>query len=395
MKVDPDPWNSPIFRRTAVFSRRAALDTALAAVDNRAMTTFSPTADGRFDPSIGSATLRLGSAYWLAVFLSSSILWGLAGTDPLDSAVGKAFLLSFGALMAAGITAMLLRLRAWPLTWKALASFGLSLLAAPVFCLVDFAIYAICMYPTPVSFEWKDFGYNLIYGMSLFFGWSCLFLALLYSFEVRDSERRLAAAREEALSAQMRALRYQVNPHFLFNTLNSVAGLIEEGSSTSARDMLLRLSSFLRTTLTLDPMQDVRLQDEVALQSGYLDIERDRFSDRMTVTIDIAPGVRDALVPSFILQPLVENAVKHGVGRTPGEVEISIRATGDDKKLSLVVENDTLADDSGPDKPGMGIGLWNVAERIAARFPGKGSCTGGKIAPGRFRAIITMPLELA
>ncbi|MGO4836329.1 sensor histidine kinase, partial [Rhizobiaceae sp. 2RAB30] len=228
-----------------------------------------------------------------------------------------------------------------------------------VFCLIDFAIYTVCMYPTPVSFDWKDFGYNLIYGMSLFFGWSCLFLALLYSFEVRDGERRLAAAREEALSAQMQALRYQVNPHFLFNTLNSMAGLIEEGSSGSAREMVLRLSAFLRTTLALDPMQDVRLEDEIALQSGYLDIERNRFSDRMIVKIDIAPELHNALVPSLILQPLVENAVKQGVGRTPGQVEISISTTSDDEYLSLVVENDMLPDDmgEGPDAVGMGIGL--------------------------------------
>lgn len=350
-----------------------------------------------FGPSACAATLKLGAAYWLAVFLSSSVLWGLAGTDPLDSAIGKTVLLSFSALLAAGITAALFRLRALPLPWKALLCFGLSLFAAPIFCLIDFTIYTVCMHPTPVSFDWKDFGYNLIYGMSLFFGWSCLFLALLYSFEVRDSERRLAAAREEALSAQMQALRYQVNPHFLFNTLNSMAGLIEEGSSGSAREMVLRLSSFLRTTLTLNPMQDVRLQDEIALQSGYLDIERNRFSDRMMVTIDIAPELRNALVPTLILQPLVENAVKHGVGRTPGQVEISIRATSDDKYLRLIVENDMLPDHmaGGPDTVGMGIGLRNVAERIAARFPGNGGCVGHRIASGRFRATVTVPLEFA
>ncbi len=400
MKASNGLGNGGGFLRTAVMARRTALDTAAVAVDNCDMqmdSLVAATDDGRFGSSVRAATLKLGGAYWLAVFVSSSILWGIAGTDPLESAIGKAVALSLAGLIAAGITALLFRLRTWPLIWKALVCFGLSLLAAPVFCLIEFAIYTICMYPIPVSFDWANAGYNLIYGMSLFFGWSCLFLALLYNAEVRDSEKRLAAAREEALSAQMRALHYQVNPHFLFNTLNSMAGLIEEGAFDRARDMILDLSSFLRTTLTLDPMQDVRLVDEIALQASYLDIERNRFSDRMTVKVEIGSTVRDALVPSLILQPLIENAVKHGVGRTPGMVEISIRAVVEEGKLSLVVENDTIAEDAADcqEPAGIGIGLWNVAQRIGARFADDGSCVSQRIAPNRFQAVVTMPLVFA
>lgn len=350
-----------------------------------------------FGTSLGGATFRLSIVYWTVVFLSSSVLWGFVGTDPFDSAMGKLVHYTLAALMTFGITAILFRLRALSLVWKAVLCFELALVAAPIYVLIDLAIYAICTYPTPIVFSWTDTAYNLVYGTSLFFGWSCLFMSLQYSFEVRDQERRLAAAREEALSAQMRALRYQVNPHFLFNTLNSMAGLIEEGATDKARDMVLSLSSFLRTTLELDPLQDVPLKDEIALQRGYLDIERNRFSDRMTVNISMAPDVSDALVPSLILQPLVENAVKHGVGRRPGDVEIRISASGDADNLSLVVENDMVHghDASEAAVEGMGIGLKNVAERIAARFPGAASCVGSIVSPGRYRATLTMPLRLA
>lgn len=350
-----------------------------------------------FSTSLRGSTFRLSIVYWTVVFLSSSVLWSIVGTDPFDSAMGKLVHYTLAALMTFGITAILFRLRTLSLVWKAILCFELALVAAPIYVLIDLAIYIVCTYPTPIVFSWTEVGYNLVYGTSLFFGWSCLFMSLLYSFDVREQERRLAAAREEALSAQMRALRYQVNPHFLFNTLNSVAGLIEEGATDKARDMVMSLSGFLRATLELDPLQDVMLKDEIALQRGYLDIERNRFSDRMTVHIDMAPEVRDALVPSLILQPLVENAVKHGVGRTPGGVEISISASGNADHLSLVVENDMVQspDANAVAADGMGIGLKNVAERIAARFPGAASCVGSIVSPGRYRATLTMPLRLA
>ncbi|MGO4125396.1 sensor histidine kinase [Inquilinus sp. YAF38] len=350
-----------------------------------------------FGSSVRRAALRLGLLYWLAVFATSSVLWGIVGTDPVDSAPGKLGLLSFSAMLTFGITALLFRLRRLGFFAKALLCFVLSMMAAPIYCLVDFGIYYLCLPAGQARFDAVDFGYNLVYGTSLFFGWSCLFVALLYSFEVRDRERRLAASREEALSAQMRALRYQVNPHFLFNTLNSIAGLIEEGAAPQAGRMVLSLSSFLRTTLALDPLHDVRLADELALQAGYLEIERERFSDRMAVRLDVAPGLDTALIPSLILQPLIENAVKHGVGGTPGRVEIVISADRSGQSLTLAVENDVApAGQAEAHRTGnTGIGLRNVAARIEACFPGAGSCTAGHVAPGRFRAALIMPLRLA
>ncbi|XWX54105.1 histidine kinase [Methylosinus sporium] len=226
---------------------------------------------------------------------------------------------------------------------------------------------------------------------AVYFGWSIVFLTLLYSFDVRDRERRLAAVREEALSAQMRALRYQVNPHFLFNTLNSIAGLIEEGSATRAERMVLSLSTFLRTTLTLDPFHDVRLSEELTLQEEYLEIEHERFSDRMTFHIDMPDDVRHALVPSLILQPLIENAIKHGVGAMAGKVSISLSARRETDRLRVIVENDMPMETVGPKPAGMGVGLKNVADRLRARFQDDGQFSAGPAAPGVYRAALDMP----
>lgn len=226
---------------------------------------------------------------------------------------------------------------------------------------------------------------------AMFFGWSCLFLTLLYSFDVQDRERRLAAVREEALSAQMRALRYQVNPHFLFNTLNSIAGLIEEGSATRAERMVLSLSTFLRTTLTLDPFQDVPLSEELALQEEYLEIEHERFSDRLSFRIDMPDDASEALVPSLILQPLIENAIKHGVGATTAKVSISLSARRSADRLHLTIENEMPMEAGRPKPAGTGVGLKNVAERLRARFQDEGHLVAGPAAPDLYRVMLDMP----
>lgn len=347
--------------------------------------------------SVRRSTLWLGFLYWFAEFIISSILWGILGIDPIVSAPGKLLLMCWGMTLSYGIAAALFAVRRRHIALKAIVGFFAALVSAFANAGVDFLLYLYFVRPDPITVDWTNLGYTLVYSMATFLGWSFFFIALLYSFELRERERRLAISREEALAAQMRALRYQVNPHFLFNTLNSIAGLIEEGSTVAAGRMVMSLSSFLRTTLELDPMQDVRLVDELALQTGYLHIEGERFSDRMRLKVDIAPGLEEALVPSLILQPLIENAVKHGVGRTPGHVEILISAIKSGQVLELSVENDVAPGDDNRRRPlpGTGIGLKNVADRINARFPEVGVCVSGLIAPERFRAAITMPLRLA
>lgn len=229
---------------------------------------------------------------------------------------------------------------------------------------------------------------------AMFFGWSSIFLTLLYSFDVRERERQLAAVREQAISAQMRALRYQINPHFLFNTLNSISGLIEEGAATRAEKMVLSLSTFMRTTLSMDPMQDVSLADEIALQEEYLEIERERFADRLTFHVEIAESVCDALVPSLILQPLIENAIKHGVGATTGPVEILLSAKPTADRLTITVENDMPNHtDMRSRRPGMGVGLQNVEERLHARFHEDVRFSAECVSPSRFRVVLDIPCK--
>lgn len=350
---------------------------------------------------IRQAVTRFSLIYWGAVFLFLSLLWGLAGTGPIESGMGKLLLYALCPVVTTGISALLFRVYEWSLAEHSSenslpvligVSFLLSLVAAPAWAALGPVIDILYRGPQAAGLDWKEFGYDAAYGASLFFAWSCLLVTLVFGFELSDRARRLAAVREEALTAQMRALRYQVNPHFLFNTLNSIAGLIEEGAVTQAERMVLSLSTFLRTTLSLDPMHDVPLADELSLQEEYLGIERERFSDRMVFRIDMPEEVRGALVPSLILQPLIENAIKHGVGATRGQVEIALHAQREGRRLHLWVENDTpLPEAQGSRPPGMGVGLRNVAERLRTRFGEDGRFSAGFVAPGRYRAAIDLP----
>lgn len=361
--------------------------------------TIAAAVGDEFQSSLRRVTLRLALLYWSANFVIDSLLWGVAGVNPIASATGKLINCTAGALMCFVISAVQFQFRDASLVARAAICFAAALLAAPASAILDFAYYAFCIWPTPPTFVWTDFGKTLISFTANYFGWSCLFLVLLNSAQMREQERRLAASREEALAAQMRALRYQINPHFLFNTLNSIAALIEETAHDRALKMVLSLSDFLHETLRLDPLHDVRLDDEVALQLNYLGIELERFPDRINLTTDIPEALRPALVPSLILQPLIENAIKHGVGAGPGMVEIYIRAAEADGALELSVENDVPLAVSAREGQwagaGLGIGLSNVANRLQSRFPEDGVFSARLLAPDRFRAVLTMPLRIA
>ncbi|MDB5479670.1 MAG: signal transduction histidine kinase [Caulobacteraceae bacterium] len=240
---------------------------------------------------------------------------------------------------------------------------------------------------------WQAIAENSANGYFFFVAWASLFLSLRYAGEVRVLERRSAELRAAAQYAELRALRYQVNPHFLFNTLNSLSSLILTGKGEQAERMILNLATFFRTSLSGDPTEDVSLAEEIALQRLYLDIEAVRFPDRLLVEIDLSETLATAQVPGLILQPLVENAVKHGVSRTVRPVTIAISAQERESRLVLTVAN-SVGD--GPCENGLvhgtGVGLRNVRDRLAARFGDDGRCHWRAPAPGRFEVELTMPI---
>ena len=230
----------------------------------------------------------------------------------------------------------------------------------------------------------------------LFAAWCALYIAITQQTRARATERRLAEAETAAHLAQVRALRYQVNPHFLFNTLNSLSSLVMTGRAEQAEEMLLALSTFFRTSLSLDPSATVSLAEEIDLQRLYLDIERARFPDRLEVEIDVPDAVARARVPALILQPLVENAIKYGVSGTRQKVRLSIVARPlDNNRLQLDVTNRVPGGGKQPPvatHSGTGVGLNNVCQRLAAEFGNEADCRFGPI-PGGYQVSIAIPME--
>jgi two-component system LytT family sensor kinase len=197
--------------------------------------------------------------------------------------------------------------------------------------------------------------------------WAVLGVGYAFDYRERYRERESAASELKAQLAQARleALKVQLHPHFLFNTLHTISGLVRGGDRQPAVNMIAGLSELLRRALDSADEQEVPLREEVKFVELYLDIQLVRFSDRLTVRTDIASETLDALVPNMILQPLVENAIRHGVSpcETPSTISISAYRAGD--KLRVEVSDDGPGLQSGwRAGEGGGIGLANTVERL-------------------------------
>lgn len=222
--------------------------------------------------------------------------------------------------------------------------------------------------------------------------WCVIAMVIESGRQVREREARLAAALVAARDAEIRALHYQVNPHFLYNALNSISTLILDGRPSEADRMVMGLAAFFRANLTADPLADVRLSDEIAQQRLYLAIEEARYPGRLRVEIDIPDDLADALTPTLILQPLVENAVKHGVHAPGRDTRIGIAARRDGDTLVLTVSDDGPGAGSAS---GTGVGLQNVRRRLEARFGGRGRLDAGATPGCGFAVTLRMPLVRA
>ncbi len=238
----------------------------------------------------------------------------------------------------------------------------------------------------------------MVVWLFFFAAWSAFYIAMVAQSEAHGAERRAADAEAAAQVAQVRALRYQINPHFLFNTLNSLSSLVMTGRTDRAEAMLLALSTFFRTSLSLDPGANVTLAEEIDLQRLYLDIEKARFPDRLHVEIDVPEGLEQARLPALLLQPIVENAIKYGVSKSRKAVVIRLEARHlDDHRMVLEISNKLKnggkEDLTAATHEGTGVGLANVCQRLDARFGSRASCRFGAMTGGGYKVSLTMPVE--
>jgi len=216
-----------------------------------------------------------------------------------------------------------------------------------------------------------------------------LHYAVIASVEQREAESRAAEARALARESQLQALKFQLNPHFLFNSLHSIAALATLDGSR-AREMCIRLSDFLRSSLGLGDRESIPLREELALARSYLEVERVRFGARLQVEEHIDSACEDCLAPALLLQPLVENAVKHGVAALVegGAIRLSASRTG--AGVSIEIENEF--DPESAAAPRDGIGLAHVRRRLAMRY-GDEAFFSARAEGAVYRVTLRLPCE--
>ncbi|MDB5722973.1 MAG: yehU 2 [Alphaproteobacteria bacterium] len=317
--------------------------------------------------------------YWIGQFsvLTAQRLVYSGGKESLLFLGPRAFMALVGVSLSFAIAAWQRRQSSSSWTRRLTFAFLAAFLAAPVHGLINFAAFQVVMPKENMAGATLDT--VLMATVQWFWTYaaiSALLLTASYSDALLERERRLADLQGLAHSAQMRSLRYQLNPHFMFNTLNSVAALIAGGWPEQAERMVENLADFLRASLAVDPTDDLTLEREFELQSLYLSIESARFADRLTVETILPPELRDVLVPSLILQPIIENAIKHGVARNAESSTLRIEASRDGDRMQLTVSN-AVPKAALPVRIGTSVGLANVARRIELRYAGQASFEAG------------------
>ncbi|MFC1724532.1 sensor histidine kinase [candidate division KSB1 bacterium] len=214
-----------------------------------------------------------------------------------------------------------------------------------------------------------DFLYNSLY----LFCWTTFYFGIKFWIEWSEQKVRSEQAEILAKNAQLRMLRYQLNPHFLFNSLNSVRALVDEDEER-AQKMTTELIEFLRYSLTQKNYDNIPLKDELNSLKHYFAIEKQRYEDKLDVSFNVEPRAENYPVLSFLIHPLVENAVKHGMQTSQMPLKIMIKADVTDDKLKLTVSNSgkwLKPDEKNQEKYGTGTGLDNVRLRLHNSFPGR------------------------
>jgi two-component system LytT family sensor kinase len=241
--------------------------------------------------------------------------------------------------------------------------------------------------------DWPDLAGNSVQFAVVLFLWGSLYFSIKQWQQSTQERERLLRAETEAREARLVALRYQLNPHFLFNSLNAVSTLVLDGKAPAATRMLSQIGELLRTSLDNEVKAEITLSQEMAFTERYLAIEQTRLGERLRVDVNISSETLDALVPSMLLQPLVENAVRHGVAPVVEGGRITIASALHMDRLQIVIENSGTRAGKKQNENGNRIGLRNTAERLNTLYGDKHHFTLEWPEVGGCRVMIDLPFR--
>ncbi|WP_336985324.1 sensor histidine kinase [Altererythrobacter aquiaggeris] len=343
---------------------------------------------------------------WAGYFLLRTVT-ALANQQPVSILV----ILLIGAVTGFSISLILSVIYERLIGLRPLITWGVTgvvlVVAVSTYAFIEAWVFSLFRPATESSFLQLILGIYFL-PATLLGGWSALYYAINFFLQVEEQNDQLQKLEMQATSAQLAMLRYQLNPHFLFNTLNSISTLVLLRQTAPANAMLTRLSSFLRHTLVNEPGSKVTLAEEIDTLQLYLDIERMRFEERLRTEFRISPEAAKACLPSLLLQPLVENAIKYAVGPQEEGAQISLTAQLVGKRLRIAVSDTGPGLQSGGDRPilpaamtgegrveSTGVGLANIRDRLAQAY-GEDHLFEIRTPPeGGFTVIIELPHESA
>ena len=339
-------------------------------------------------------------AFWLlhlagwSAYFAQGCLYAVAHGKPSGYWVVPATAATMGALVTLGLRFVLRSY--WNLPPRRLLALMIPLVLASS-AAIDFvtreALVDFCETCRPTTrLEFVAYSLGYIY---VVLAWVGAYMGIKYYRQLQGETERALAARSMAHQAQLKMLRYQLNPHFLFNTLNAISTLVLERETEGANRMVTRLSSFLRYSLDNDPMQKVTLRQEIEALKLYLDIEKVRFEERLRLELDIEPEAEGALIPSLLLQPLVENAIKYAIARseTGGCLRIAARVFAGELLLELSDDGPGAALVDGEIPSARGVGLRNTRERLQALYGNGHSFRLGNTVPHGLTVNIRIPCQ--
>ena len=338
-------------------------------------------------------------AFWILQSIGWSGYFFLRSLSGFANSMGWMWLVHTLLLTATGYSLTLLlaslfrRLIQMRPLWTLILSLAVVGIAAMAFSVIETWSYATFLKPTakPVGVEYLG---AILLNFSLLAAWAALYYGINYFLLLEDEIRQREMLEGQASTAQLAMLRYQLNPHFLFNTLNSISTLVLLKQTERANAMLARLSSFLRYTLVNEPAGKVTLAQEVETLKLYLEIEKMRFEDRLRPHFRIESETIGARLPSLLLQPLIENAIKYAVTPIEGGADIWITARREGQAVRIEVADNGNADGAElAASPSTGVGLANIRDRLAQAYGAGHAFTTTKNERAGFSVIIEIPYE--
>jgi len=242
--------------------------------------------------------------------------------------------------------------------------------------------------------EWIWYFRNSSGAFYIILCWSGLYFGIKYYQMLQKEKQKALQASSMANEAQLKMLRYQLNPHFLFNTLNAISTLVLCQENKTANGMVTKLSDFLRYSLHTDPLKKVPLAQEVKALSLYLEIEKIRFAENLTVEWNVSEAAEKAMVPSLLLQPIIENAIKYGISARAdgGTIKIVAKTFGHDLLLEVSDDGPGIKSSQSSHSKGEGVGIANIKERLQNLFDDY-SFTLSENQPSGLKVNIRIPLE--